>query len=464
MIPHDSFRRNWMYNSILKRFIMPLMQVKSHTNSLKCLRSLEKSQWSPRKEIELIQLANLRALLRHAYDTVPFYNKRFKQFGLRPESIKTVEQLAKLPKLTKQQIKSNANDMISSTIPKSELTPFATGGSTGEPLLFFKDKRTTSWAVAATSRSYRWAGLDLGDKYIILWSSPFDLSTSKKISGILDGKLMRYKLLQSSNMSEESMGRIAEMIRKIKPRTIKGYASSLTLFANYLKTREISDLHVHSVISTAENLPPSTRILLEERFNCEVFDTYGSREVALMAGECQEHSGLHVSTETVLLEFVSGDEPAASGELGEILVTDLQNYGMPLIRYAIGDAGRPTDEVCSCGRGLPLTKSIDGRVTDFIRASDGRSVPGPAFIYFFADLPVKKYQVVQYDSDYLTVKVIPDVGYSPSDDQRIVSRIKGIVGNAVNITVEHVNDIPSSSRSGKFLPVISKIHAFDSSS
>jgi len=443
---------------------MPLMEIKSRTNSLECLSSLEKSQWFSRKEIEHIQLVHLRALLKHAYDTVPFYNKRFKQCGLRPESIKTVEQLAKLPKVTKQQIKSNLHDLISSAIPLSKLTRFATGGSTGEPLVFFKDKQTTSWAEAATSRNYRWAGLDLGDKYIILWSSPFDLSTSKKVSGILHGKLMRYKLIQSSNMSEESMGGIVEMIRKTKPTTVKGYTSSLALFANYLEATGISDLNVHSVISTAENLPPGTRTLLEKQFNCPVFDTYGSREVALMAGECQEHSGFHVSAETILLEFVSGDESVASGELGEILVTDLQNYGMPLIRYSIGDAGRPTDEICSCGRGLPLMKSVEGRVTDFIRTSDGRSVPGPAFIYFFADLPVKKYQIVQDDYSNLTVRVIPDVGYSASDDQKIVSRIKLIVGHAVNINVEHLKDIPPSSKSGKFLPVISKIHAFNSSS
>lgn len=450
-----------MYTSLLQQFIMPLMEIRSHTNGLECLASLEKSQWLSRKEIEHIQLANLRALLKHAYDTVPFYNRRFKQSGLKPESVRTVEQLTKLPRLTKEEIRSNLDGMLSSSLPKTRLTPFATGGSTGEPLRFFKDKRTTSWSEAATNRSYRWAGLDLGDKYLILWSSPFDLSMSRKVSGILHGRLMRYKMIQSSYMSDISMARIVEIIKKIRPKTIKGYASSLMLFAKYLRIRGISGFNLHSIISTAENLPPDNRRMLEEQLDCEVFDTYGSREFQLMAGECPEHSGLHVSAETALLEFVRGNETVSSGELGEILVTDLQNYGMPFIRYSIGDAGRPDDEVCPCGRGLPVMKSVDGRVTDFIRASDGRYVPGPVFIYFFSDMPVKKYQIIQNTFDSLTVKLIPSIGYSESDDQKITQRIRGIVGGALKIDIEHVATIQLSSRSGKFLPVISKISKSD---
>jgi len=449
-----------MYKAILQNLIIPVMDIKRQTNHLRFLSFLEKSQWLPRKEIGKIQAKLLRALLKHAYDTVPFYNFRFKQLGLKPETIRTVEQLAKLPKLTKQQIRDNLGDMVSYDFPKSTLTPFATGGSTGEPLRFFKDKRTMGWAEAATSRSYRWAGLDLGDKYIILWSSPFDLTTSRKVSGILYGGLMRYVILQSSNMSEQSMAEYVQMIKKFKPKTIKGYASSLVLFANYLKERGISGLNLHSIISTAENLLPSDRSLLEEQFGCDVFDTYGSREIAMMAGECSQHSGLHISAETVILEFAKDNEIVTPGELGEILVTDLQNFGMPLIRYSIGDAGKPTDEKCSCGRGLPLMKSIDGRVTDYVRASDGRYVPGPAFIYFFSDLPVKKYQIVQREPDRLTIKIVKDSNYSDSDDTKIICRIKQIVGNEVRINIEHVNQIPLSPKSGKFLPIISEINSF----
>lgn len=451
-----------MYNTILQKLILPLLEIRSQTNQTDYLKVLEKTQWFSRKEIEQIQLNHLRALLKYAYDTVPFYNRRFKENGLKPETIKTTEQLARLPKLTKEQIRKNLDSMVSYTVPKNRLTSFATGGSTGEPLRFFKDKQTISWAEAATNRSYRWAGLDVGDRYVILWSSPFDLSTSRRLSGILQGRLMRYKLLQSCDMSEQAMARYLQLIRKTRPKTIKGYASSLVLFSNYLKAQEISDLNLHSVISTAENLPPASRRMLEERFKCEVFDTYGSREIALMAGECSEHSGLHISAETVILEFTRDEETVAPGELGEILVTDLQNFGMPLIRYSIGDAGRSTDEVCQCGRGLPLMKSVDGRVTDFIRASNGRHVPGPAFIYFFSDLPVKKYQIIQDDFYRLIIKVIPETGYSQSDDQKIISRIRNIVGQDVEIKVEHVKDIQCSSRSGKFLPVISKIQGFES--
>jgi phenylacetate-CoA ligase len=440
---------------------MPLMQIKSQNNHLECLGYLEKSQWLSRKEIEKIQLKLMKELLKHAYDTVPFYNSRFKRLGLKPEEIKTVEQLSKLPKLTKQEIRSNLDGMVSSSAPRSRLTPFATGGSTGEPLRFFKDNRTIGWSEASTTRSYRWAGLDLGDKYVILWSSPFDLSTARKVTGMVHGRLMRYVMLQSSNMSEQSMAEYVHLIRKFKPRTIKGYASSLLLFANYLKTNRISDLNLHSIISTAENLSQRGRKDLEAQFSCDVFDTYGSREFQMMAGECSEHSGLHISSETVILEFVKDNEAVAPGELGEILVTDLQNFGMPLIRYSIGDAGKPTDEICSCGRGLPLIKSVDGRVTDYIRAGDGRFVPGPAFIYFFSDLPVRKYQIVQKEPYRLIIKIVKESNYSESDDAKIRSRVNHVVGNEITVEIEHVSSIPRSLRSGKFLPVLSELSSFE---
>jgi len=452
-----------MYKVGLRKLIMPVMDLQAHTTHLKSLQFLERSQWLRPSELRKLQNKRLRALLNHAYETVPFYRRRFKDAALKPDDIREVEQLNKLTPLTKAEIRKNINEIVSTQIPRSYLTPFATGGSTGTPLKFFKDRRTTSWAYAATSRSYQWAGLDLGDKYLILWSSPFDLSVSQELRGFLHQRLMRYQIVPSSQMSDSSMTRLVEIIRRYKPKALKGYASVLILFARFLSQHRINALNLHSVISTAETLFPADRKLMEEQFGCRVYDTYGSREIALMAGECEEHQGLHVSAETVALEFVEENENVAPGELGQILVTDLQNYGMPLIRYSIGDAGRPSDAVCSCGRGLPMIESIDGRVTDFIRASDKRYIPGPMFIYLFSDLPVRKYQIIQTELNKLTVKIVKDSGYSSSDDYKIMSRIKQIVGSEFAIDIDHVRSILPSSRSGKFLAVISKIPDFGSS-
>lgn len=449
-----------MYSTVLKTFIMPVLDLQARTTHLKCLQFLEKSQWLPQAQLRELQNRRLRVLLKHAYETVPFYRQLFRNVGLKPEDIRDVRELVKLPRLTKEEIRKNKKDLVSRRIPKSKLIPFATGGSTGVPLKFFKDKRTTSWANAATSRSYRWAGLDIGDKYLILWGSPFDLSISKEVRSFLYERLMRYRILSSSPMSERSMAGYVEMIRRYKPKALKGYESVLVLFARYLNEHGIKNLNLHSVISTAETLFPDERRLMEEQFNCEVYNTYGSREIALMAGECKEHRGLHVSVETVALEFVKENENVTTGELGEILVTDLQNYGMPLIRYSIGDAGRPSDEICSCGRGLPLVESIDGRVTDFIRASDKRYISGPSLSLVFSDLAVKRYQIFQTELNKLTVMIMKDAGYSSSDDQKIVSRIAKIAGPGFTIDIEHVSNIPSSTRSGKFMAVVSTIPSF----
>jgi phenylacetate-CoA ligase len=203
------------------------------------------------------------------------------------------------------------------------------------------------------------------------------------------------------------------------------------------------------------------RALVEKQLNCEVYDTYGCREVAMLAGECPEHAGYHISSETVLLEFVRDGEGVSAGELGEILITDLQNYGMPLIRYSVGDAGEPSDELCSCGRGLPLMKSIEGRVTDFICTADGKYISGPALTLIFSDLNVVRYQVVQRKIDQFLVSVIVDHGYSEADDLKIVSRMKTLIAPNIEVDVQHVNSIPKSSRSGKHRAIISEVPLFE---
>lgn len=446
-----------MYKAVLKNLIMPLIDVKSQTSHVRCLNFLEKSQWLSPDELQALQNKKLRALLKHAYETVSFYRKRFKEAHIRPETLRNVKDIARLPILTKEEVRKNLPNLVSSAVPTRRLTLFATGGSTAEPVKFYKDRRTTSWAYAATSRSYRWAGLDLGDKYMILWGSPFDLSVSKRVAGFLHSQFMRYQLLPSSYMSDQDMANFVTAIRRYKPKALKGYASALVLFARYMKEHQVRNLNLHSVISTAENLYPADRKLIEEQFDCDVYDTYGSREFAMMAAECKEHHGLHVSAETVVLEFARDGENVAAGELGEILVTDLENYGMPMIRYAIGDAGRPTDEVCSCGRGLPLMKSIDGRVTDFARAVDGRYVPGPDLLFFFLGIHAKKYQIIQKQYEKVIVRIVKDTDYSDLDEKRFVTGIKQTLGNTVEVATEYVNQIPSSSRSGKFLSVICEI-------
>lgn len=451
-----------MYNQILKTFIFPLMEVRRGTNQLKCWQTLEMTQWLSRTRIEELQYKALRAILKHAYETVPFYNRQFKKIGIKPEDIKSIQQMIKLPKLTKEEIRRNLQSMISTSVPRRKLVYSMTGGSTGEPLRFFKDKRTISWFNAAVNRNYRWAGLDLGDKYISLWGSPFDLSISTKLSGFMKNLFERHKILSSSEMSEKFMAQYVEIIRKYKPKVMKGYASALVWFAKYLKQREISDLNIHSIISTAEMLFEPDRKLLEEQFNCEVYDTYGCREFAILAGECPEHSGYHISAETALLEFTKDNESVSAGESGEILITDLQNYGMPFIRYSVGDAGKQSDEICSCGRGLPLMKLIEGRITDFIYTKDDRYIPGIGLIIIFADLKIRRFQIVQRKIDELLVRIEAGTDYSAEDERKIMSRMKKIVGENIEVIIEHVDSIPRSPTSGKHRFIVSEISPFKS--
>jgi len=235
-----------------------------------------------------------------------------------------------------------------------------------------------------------------------------------------------------------------ELLKRFNPKGIRGYASSIYLLARSVDENEIK---LCFVISTSEMLFDHYRKLIENRFDCDVYDNYSSREL-MIASECEQHTGYHVAAENVLTEFVRDGEPVSSGELGEVLITDLTRYGMPLIRYAIGDMAKPSDETCPCGRGLPLIKSIEGRVTDIIRTPSGLFISSPALTLIFNDLNIEQYRIEQKSADELVVKIVKNSRYSANDTQILYERLKRYV-KGMKLEIEFVKEI-TPSESGKF--------------
>ena len=422
---------------------------------MKYLRILEKTQWLKREEIAEIQRQRLRALIKHAYFKVPYYHKVFKERGLRPEDIKSKEDLAKLPILTKKEIRKNFNDLIARDFSREEMIPDSTGGSTGEPLRFYRTRESNSWASAAAFRAYGWSGFELGDKQALIWGSPIDLSRSYKLKSRISNFFLRTTILDAFSMSAVSMRKFAKELVRFKPKMIRGYASGVYLFAKFLENEGI-DVKADAVITSAETLLDYQRTKMEDVFRCKVYDFYGSREVPAIASECSENCGYHISSENVLLEFIRGGEQVATNETGIILVTNLNNYAMPFIRYEIGDLGKPLGDASLCGRGLSLMKSLEGRITDVIATRDGNFVSAPVLTLIFKDLHVKKYQIVQESRDKIMVKIVKEDKYSQKDNNYIIKGMQKYVGGDIQIDIEFVDSIPPN-KSGKRQVVISKV-------
>ncbi len=400
-----------IYQKTLRHIVHPIRQIRrpKDEKTFEVLSFMEKSQWWSPSELEQFQQQRLQALLKHAYTNVLYYHTMFNQLGLRPEDIKNTDDLQVLPILTKGIIRNNLDDLIAKNYSKEELMPCATGGSTGEPLRFFIDKRWGVWNIAAAYREWGWAGYNLGDKIAYLWGAHQDLSHQAELRAKISNLIHRRIMLDAFNMTERNLQEYAQILRKFRPKIINAYASAMYLMARFMEKKGIDDVMPKAVLTTADMLIKYKREVIERVFGCEVFDYYSGRDTTLQAGECPKHSGYHLAIENAVVEFIKGNKRVSPGELGKIIITDLCSYAMPFIRYEIGDLGVPSDEMCSCGRGLPLMKSIRGRILDTIITPDGKYLTGEFFPAIFADYGVKgidEFQISQKKRDELLVKLV----------------------------------------------------------
>ena len=439
-----------MNSFIVQTFTYPLYELATGRRVLRKYRQLEKSQWLPAEQAAQEQWVKLKSLLHHAYTNVPFYRRRFIDAGIKPDDIRSTQDLQAIPALTKQDLRQHCDELIATNYPKASLHHNATGGSTGEPTIFYNDQDDLDYRSAVVIRDYKWAGLKLGETHAMLWGAAFDLSRYDSSKGRLTNYLLNRHVLPAFDMSETRLGLYSAELLRLKPCTLTGYTSTLDLLARYVTSKGI-DLHpagLRSVVSSAEMLRPDQRAAMEQAFGCRVFDRYGSREVGCIAHECEQHR-LHINSENLFIEVVQDGISAPPGAFGELAVTSLNNYGFPFIRYLIGDAGRLSSEPCPCTRGLPVLAGLLGRVLDILVTPDGRFMPGEFFPHLFKEVPgVQRFQVVQNAPDLLLIRVQPNREYHQESMDTILAKTRQFMGETVQVQVELVNEL-SSLPSGK---------------
>ncbi len=444
--------------SLRQRFIRgvlsPIDMWRSHDlDQLRYLRDFERSQYLPGEELRAIQFGRLKAILVHAHEQCPFYRERFDRVGLHPGDVKSLEDLRTFPILEKRDIQESRDRMVARDWPKDDLIPNYTGGSTGAPLTFFlsNDRRRSRWA--ATIRHNRWAGWDLGDKTASLWGALADAPRLNRLQSLRIALLEPNIFLNTAHVTERELLELNESMKRFRPRVILAYARSAALFARLLKDRGLATYRPHSIVTTAEVLEPEDRAVIEEVFGCPVFNRYGCREVSVIASECPEHRGLHTMAEGLYIEIVRGDERVEAGESGDILVTDLLNYAMPLIRYRIGDIGAWQEERCPCGRGLPLLHQVMGRATDFLVGHDGRLVSGPFLtLAMVGKRPtLGQLQIIQDEIGKVHLRICPGHKFRQEEDVLFLEETaRRYLGEDAVVTWELVDELRSEP-SGKFL-------------
>ncbi len=442
------------YTHIASTLLFPLHErLKKHTTS-RALQMLEKSQWFDRETLQALQVKRLRELLSHAHQYVPYYRNLFNDIGFASDRVDSLEVLQQLPFLTKPIIRKNV-DALKSEV-SDQLSRFNTGGSTGEPLIFYIGNERVSHDVAAKWRATRWWGVDIGDPELVLWGSPIELGAQDRVRAIRD-KFLRTNLLPAFEMSEEKLLGFVEEIRRLRPKMLFGYPSAFARIAEYAKRHSIdlSVAGVKVVFVTSEYLYKEQRKAIEACFGCKVANGYGGRDAGFIAHECPA-GRMHITAEDIIVETIdSSGKNVELGQAGEIVVTHLATRGYPFIRYKTGDIGILSEEFCSCGRSLPILEEIQGRTTDFIISQDGNVMHGLALIYVLRDIPgIKEFKIIQESREVTRILLMTDENYQAEDEKNIKAGFKSRLGQSVSIEIETVDNIPAE-KSGKFRYVIS---------
>jgi phenylacetate-CoA ligase len=260
----------------------------------------------------------------------------------------------------------------------------------------------------------------------------------------------RRLILDASSLDEASMSAFAKKLIRFQPSVIQAYANTLGLFAQFVKAENIKGISPRGIVCSAECLTEENRTLIEETFGCPVYNRYGSREFSVIASECSEHQGMHINAENLLVEVLSNGKPCIE-EDGEIVITDLKNFAMPMIRYRIKDVGRIKEKICSCSRGLPLMELSGGRTTDFLTATNDSKVSGIVIAtYVITNLPgIRQIQFVQNERGSVTVNLAKGRDWSSQTLVELTARVQRYLGQSMQLQVVFADEIPLE-KSGKY--------------
>jgi len=453
---------------LVRNVIYPVYRGLRGDRLLAVLEELEKNQWLSTGELAEIQWRRVEDYLRQITAHVPYYRDLFQREGLAVDDIESPADFRRIPFLTKDDVRA-AGDRIVTKDPLRRGVSSNTGGSTGEPLYFFTDVAAGPMRRASAFLGLRWAGIDIGDKQAVIWGFHLDRPFKERFTSAVKDYFANILYLSSFNMSEAAMERYARRLVGYKPDLILGYPSAVAQFAEFCKARRIHAIRPRAVMSSGEKIYPHQAEVIAEIFQCPLFDRYGSNEFATVAQECEQHRGLHLFNEYLFVEVVhESGRPAESGEVGEIVVTDLTNLYMPFLRYRTGDLAVPTARTCACGRGMPLLDRIEGRTFDAVVTADGKSAGGFFWTYLSRAVPgIRQFQIEQRDRGGVIFRIVPGPEWKDGHKAELERKIKGNMGEGFSVSFDVVSEIPLtpagkfrfiSSKLGERLVVKSKIH------
>ena len=405
---------------------------------------LMESQWYSKEQLEELQLKKLEAIIKHAYENVPYYRKIFDERGLKPKDIQNFGDLKKLPILTKGDVRNNFRDIISRNYMEFNPTLNHTSGSTGEPLSYYIDDYLSTLISACVQRHWRWCGIEPKDLIAVFRGTLIDEFGKERSSyWKLKGDQLHFSTFE---MTDEVMTEYVEQLNKWKPALIRGYPSSLEILAQFINEQNLEVSSPKAIHTSSEMVLQEQRELIEKAFEALLFDWYGHGESTINAGECDKHEGLHLSLEFGYTEFIKTTETENMENIYNVVSTSLHNYSMPFIRYDTEDLTLLEHERCSCGRVLPLIKKIVCRRGDIIKGINGVKIGPPALVHFWKykvaeNLSNISYaQIVQKAESVIQVRL---AGEKVQKNEEVITKQLRLLLGDIQVKYEYLPQIPS---------------------
>jgi phenylacetate-coenzyme A ligase PaaK-like adenylate-forming protein len=422
--------------------LFPVLLRRWHPHARRYLAELQKFEFATPHDIQTLQWQRLKATVEHAARHVPYYRRLFQKHGIRPNDIESPADFLRVPLLTKGTLQAKLQELIAEDRDKNEGLSNASGGSTGKPVQFFQDAEYWNRAYASLWFVESWWGIRPGDRTASLWGADRDIPEQSWKERLI-AAIWQTRVCNAFALTGSRLEAFAMKLVRWQPRHIIGYASALEIFAKFLLEHPEFQIRPQAVKTTADVLGDESRKLIQAAFACPVYNFYGSREINNLAAECPARRGLHVNALTRYIEIVDdAGNPQPPHVPGRILLTDLTNRFMPLMRYEIEDIGSWASESCTCGRPFPLLERVWGRSSDFIVTPEGKLIHSVFFTHLFYDMPqVALFQINQTELREIDVflALCPDVTEYPAE--LLHARLAKALGPAVRFTVQVVSEI-----------------------
>ncbi len=419
------------------------------------MKILKKYEGANRETINSYTITKLKKMLVYAYENVEFYKERFDKCQFNPYRFEKIDDMNKIPILTKKEIAENKQKMFSKKYLRRKINKITTGGTTGTPLEFYfseesKNVRQGNWAKwkMRANVDYKY------DKFCYIGRILGTDDVWKYSGDVLE--------IASNKLTAKNVKKILKEMEKFKPVYIQGYASAIYIIATIIKKENIniSKINVKAILTSSDTLFEEYRSVIEEVFNCKVFDHYGQNEDCVAATECQEHDGYHIHEESCYIEIVDiNTNKSIKDNIGKLIGTNLYNYAMPLIRYEIGDVGQITEEICKCGDAHKRIINFQGRIDDIIKLKNGTRIAAGSLNQpmKYSNREIIECQYIQDNLENLNVNIVPDVNFSNDTIKCFEKELRKLIGETtMNIKFNIVENIPRQPN-GKYKFIISKV-------